>query len=249
MCYKYPKFLLLLMSFALVGSILTACNNNNSVSPAGSTTQIVVINAIPDIGPLALLLDNVQLGGTTAAVASRTYFRYSATPAYYSIKSQDSIVFQLQAYPIKSITKLGTIRSTRPNTGYTLFLTGLSSVDSLSSVFTTDTAALPSLGRGKIRFINASPRTPELNVSINGSPGFSKIGFTKVSNYVEVPAGTYEFKLTANNAPATLINTLSRVTILDGKLYTLYTKGLVGRTDSAAIGLNVFTNVNALILK
>ena len=249
MCYKYPKLLLLLMVCTFAGLILSSCNNNNSVSPAGSTTRIVVVNAIPDIGPLALLLDNAQLGGVTAAVASRTYFRYSTTPAYYSIKAQDSILFQLQAYPIKMITKLSSVHSTQANTGYTMFLTGLASVDSLFTVFTTDTAALPSLGHGKIRFINASPRTPELNVSINGSVGFSKIGFTKVSNYVEVPAGMYEFKLTANGAPTNVLNTLSRVTVLDGKLYTLYTKGMVGRIDSAAIGLNVITNVNALILK
>lgn len=249
MHYKLSKLSLLLFAVALVALALQACNNSGSVSPAGSTTRIVVVNAIPDIGPLALLLDNAQLGGTTVAVASRTYFRYTSTPTYYSIKSQDSIVFQLQTYPIKTITKLGTIQSTRPNTGYTLFLTGLASTDSLASIFTTDTAALPSLGHGKIRFINASPRTPELSVTINGSTGFSKIGFTKVSNYIEVPAGMYEFKMTASGAPTNVLNTVSRVTILDGKLYTLYTKGLVGRTDSAAIGLNVITNVNALALK
>lgn len=66
--------------------------------------------------------------------------------------------------------------------------------------------------------------------------------YKKVSGYVEVPAGIYDFKITATGAPASVLTDLSRITVQDGKLYTLFTKGLVGRTDTAALSLNVITN-------
>lgn len=232
----------LMIGYALAAAtLLSACGTSNAVSPAGSTTSIVVVNTIPDIGPLALFLDNIQLGGTASVIASRTWFRYSTTPTYYTIKTADSILFQLQSYPYRVVSKLSANHSTRANTSYSLFLVGLSSIDSVSTIFTVDTAALPAIGHGKIRFINASPRTPALDVSINGSAGFSKIPYKKVSGYVQVPAGTYEFKITSSSTGTTVLNTLSRVTVLDGKLYTLFSKGLVGRADSAAISLNVIT--------
>jgi hypothetical protein len=237
---KHPKFCLLLVC-AAIAVAFAACGTNNAVTPSSSTTKIVVVNTSPDVGPLALFLNNIQLGGTANTIASRTWFRYSTTPTYYSIGTADSLLFQLQSYPYKVISKLSAYHQTKGNTSYSMFIVGIASIDSLAAIFTIDTAAIPKLGLGKIRFINASPRTPALDVSINGSAGFTKIAYAKVSNYVTVPAGTYEFKLTANGSPNSVLNTLSRITVLDGKLYTLYTKGLVGRTDSAAISMNIIT--------
>jgi hypothetical protein len=242
MSYKRAKLFLLLF-FIAAAYLLSACSNSNSVSPAGSTTKIVVVNTSPDVGPLALFLNNLQLGGTTAStIAGRTWFRYSTTPTYYTI-STDSILFQLQTYPYKVISKLDAYHKTKGNTSYTLFVMGIASIDSLSTVFTEDTTKVPSTSPGiaKIRFINASPRTPAVDVTINGSTGFVKIPYKGVSGYVSLPAGMYEFKMSATGSTNATLNTLSRVTVLDGKLYTLYSKGLVGRTDSAAISLNIIT--------
>ena len=230
-----------MLASAFLAQVLAACNNDNGAVSPSSTTKLLVINTSPDIGPGAAFSNNAQIGkGSEVNVAARTYFRYATIPAYYGIGT-GALTLQLRTPILGTILSSDTI-TTAANKTYSLFLVGLLSVDSLSSVMLRDTAALPARGNGKIRFLNASPRTPALDVYVNGTLGFTKIKYKGVSPFIEVPAGVYDFKLTANGAPTSILTDLQRTTILDGKIYTLYSKGLVGRTDTAAISLNVITN-------
>lgn len=181
----------------------------------------------------------MQLGNSTAALANRTYFKFLVTPTYNSIGT-GVITVQLKTdHQVNLTTDVDTIAA---NINYSIFLTGLLSVDSLKSIFLRDTSSAPVLGRGKVRFLNASPRSSAMDVYINGTKGFSAIAYTKYTQFIEVPAGTYSFKITPAGSTTNTILTLPSVTIQDGRLYTLYTKGLIGRVDSAAISLNIVTN-------
>jgi len=59
---------------------------------------------------------------------------------------------------------------------------------------------------------------------------------------VQMPAGIYDFKIYATGAPGSVLVDVPLITIQDGRLYTLFTYGLTGRTDTAAIGAKVITN-------
>ncbi len=233
----------IIMVFALLAftvQLLPACNNATAVvNPGNNSTKLVIVNASPDEGPVTAYINNLQLGNTSTYLTTRTYFTYATTPVYYGIGTGD-LVFQLRDNNNNNLVTDSV--TTASNTGYTLFLVGLASVDSLSNIIVADTSAVPALGRGKVRFINASPRTSALDIYANGTLAFTKMTYKKVSNYIELPAGIYDFKMTATGAPSSVLVDLPRTTVQDGKYYTLYTKGMVGRTDSAAITLNVITN-------
>lgn len=237
---------LLNMIYAMLASlflaqVLSACNNDAGAVSPSSTTKLLVINTSPDVGPIAAFSNNSQIGrGSEVSVSQRTFFRYTTTPAYYGIGT-GNLVLQLRTPILNTVISSDTV-TTLPNKTYTLFLVGLNSVDSLSSILLKDTTALPARGNGKIRFINASPRTPALDVYVNGTLGFSKVRYKSVSGYIEVPAGLYSFQLTANGAPGNILTQIDKTNILDGKVYNLYSKGLAGRTDTAAINLNIINN-------
>jgi hypothetical protein len=130
----------------------------------------------------------------------------------------------------------------KANLKYTLIIMGVNKTDSLYYSFTADTSSTPKLGRGKVRFVNASPRTTTgLSVTANDTTLFSAIAFTKYSAFKELVAGTYDFKIFAPGT-TTVLKDIPNVTIQDGRLYTLYSYGVANRTDSLAFGSGFITN-------
>lgn len=227
--------------FVFMMYVLASCNGNSTtVSPSSSTTKLVVINASPDVGPIQAYINTYVLGITTGTSAQRTYFRYSTTPVYYSIGT-GLLTLQLRTENSKIQYSSDTV-TTVSNRGYSLFMVGLAAKDSITSLLVKDDPTPPALGKGRMRFINVSPRTQGMDVYVNGALGFTKIAYKGISPYIELPAGIYDFKMTATGSAANGLADLPRITIQDGKVYTLYSKGMVGRIDTAAIGLNIITN-------
>jgi len=225
------------MLFALLAmAVLSACNANTgaSVSPSAATTKILVVNASPDLGPITLAVGSVQLGG---------FFRYPTPSNYYSLGT-GSQNLQIRNTKYTSVIIRNDVLAV--NTAYSLYVMGIigstAPADSLSSILVADTASIPAIGYGKVRFVNASPRTPGLDVTANGTKAFSAIAYRGVSAYQQVPAGIYDFKIYTTGSSSSVLVDLPRVTVQDGRLYTLFTHGLTGRTDTAAIGAAVITN-------
>ncbi|MBW4890879.1 DUF4397 domain-containing protein [Mucilaginibacter sp. HMF5004] len=226
---------LLLTLIAVV--VLSSCNPNGSasVSPSSATTKIAVINASPDIGPVTVAIGGgVQIG---------PFFRYPAASNYYSLSSGPQF---FQVRNTKYLTVLTGNDTLAVNTSYSLYVLGINastaSSESLTAMLVADTSSIPTLGSGKIRFVNTSPRTTGLDVTANGTKAFSAIPFKGVSAYQQLPAGIYDFKIFATGASTGVLVDVPLITIQDGRLYTLFTHGLTGRTDTAAIGAAVMIN-------
>lgn len=228
------RYMVYMMFMAVVAMASCNANSGGVVNPSAATTKISVINASPDVGPVI-----VAVGGGTRL---GTYFRYPYASSYYSVSNGPE---NIQLRDNKNITLITRNDTLAVNTSYTLFLTGINassvSTESLSSMLVADTSATPALGSGKVRFINVSPRTPGLDVTANGTKVFSGVIYKGKSNYVQVPAGIYDFKIYAAGSSSVLVD-VPLITIQDGRLYTLFTHGLTGRTDTAAIGAAVIIN-------
>jgi len=229
--------LLLIVGMLLSVAMLPSCGKTAAVAASSSTTKLCIVDASPDLLPMQIYLGSLQLG------TQGKFFNYPTITNYYPVFSGEQVI-QLRNHNQASVFYVDSIL--HDNRSYTLFVTGLASAtapaDAVTYILTTDYSAIPRLGYGKIRFVNASPRTSGLDVAANGTLAFSNIAYKGVSPYVEVPAGIYAFKINATATPASALTTLSNVTVQDGRLYTLYTRGLVGRTDSAAFTAAVISN-------
>jgi hypothetical protein len=137
-----------------------------------------------------------------------------------------------------------------PNFKYTLFITGLRADSSVNAIFLTDTTlTLPPLGYGKVRFLNASPLSGSFDVYANGATtaGFKNLRFNKVSPYVQMPAGNYTFQIypagtNVSTTTAGAIGAYSNLTVQDGRIYTIYSFGISGHTDSLAFRTGAIAN-------
>jgi Domain of unknown function (DUF4397) len=232
-----PGLLVLFMLGVFLTPYLSSCGKGGQASAVGLNTQLEVLNLSPDVHPINLYLHFIKQNNFP--------YYYPTSSGYFFLNSIDTPLQVRSA----SVTTQNLISISEPgfksNSKYTLFVTGQYSTDSTVVALLTrdDSTAIPAIGFGKIRFINlAIPNTP-LDVVANGGTAFRNIGFDSISPYVQIPVGNYKFQLNPTAKPGSVLTTtLSTTTIQDGRLYTLYSYGIVGRTDTSAFNTGLLIN-------
>lgn len=218
----------------LLISAIISCGKTNNAIPVGANIQFQVVNLSPDLRPV-----NLWVGFLKRNVA----YSYPTPSGYFSMASVDTPLQIRSALANVSTTNLVSIDTLlRANTKYTLFITGFRADSTITSIFTIDTSSTSTPGRGKIRFVNASPRSVGLDVTANGTIAFTNRGYKSVSRFIEMAPGSYEFKISPTGTPANVLKSLPQVSIQDGKLYTIYSYGIAGQVDSAGFGAGVIAN-------
>lgn len=210
--------------------MFSSCGKEGAASPQGLNTQLNIINVSPDILPVEYYIG-------LRKYSTRSY--HYAIPSEYFYMSTQETPIQLRTLANRTIFNRTIPFAT--NCKYTLFVTGLVADKTDTTFLVADTSGLPTLGRAKVRFINASARTVNVDLFANGTIAFKNQGFKAITNYLELPAGIYDFKIYATGT-TTAYASLTNTTVQDGRLYTIYTRGVVGRTDTAAFAASIITN-------
>lgn len=231
--YNVLSVLFLVVVAVMVVPFISSCNKDSAnASPTGLNTQLNIIHLCPDLLKPVDLFINLRQQNTRSFVygvpSGYLYLSSLATPLEIRSAQSNLILFSKDT-------------ALRQNTRYTVFITGLVADNTRSSIFVTDTDSAPKQGNGKVRFINASARSVNVDVTANDVTAFANQGFKAVTKYLELPAGVYDFKV-YQRGTTTILYDLKNSTIQDGRLYTLYTQGVVGRADSAAFGAAILTN-------
>ncbi len=233
--YNILSVLFLSVVAALAVSFIASCGKSDSVLPAGSNIQFQVVNLSTDLQPIDLYINTTKRNPTP--------YRYPNPSGYFTLATIDTPFRIRSAATSLSSVNILTIDSVlKNNMKYTLFITGFKSKNTISYIFTKDTASITTGGRGKVRFVHATAGTDVFNITANGTTIFTNQAYKNVSKFIEMPAGNYDFKIYSTNSSTTVLYDLPNVNIQDSKLYTLYCRGIVGRTDTAAFGLGVLNN-------
>jgi hypothetical protein len=80
-------------------------------------------------------------------------------------------------------------------------------------------------GTAKVRVVHASPDAPPVDVYVNGSKALSNVPFFTASNYLDLPGGSYDIKVTPAGATEPAVIDAKGVTIEAGKAYTIAATG------------------------
>lgn len=90
-------------------------------------------------------------------------------------------------------------------------------------------------GIAKVRVIHASPDAPAVDVYVNGNVAISNVPFFTASDYIDLPAGTYQVQVTPTGQPASAAVIDASATIEAGKAYTIAATGLVANIQPTII--------------
>jgi len=239
MAFKGIRKLLIGLSLAMAGTwivyAISSCGKSTVASPTGLNIQYEILNLSPDLQPVNLFIDFNQVN--TFGIP----FIFGINHGYFYVPSTD-LPYQIRTDSASGGTLISLTDTLKSGAKYTLFITGTNGDRSLKHILTVDTSTTPTVGHGKLRFVNVSPTgISGLDVFANGTKAFSAVLYTNFSKYIELPAGNYDLQVN-NTGSTTVLKDLPSVTIQDGKLYTLYAYGYTSRLDTAAFNAGVITN-------
>ena len=218
-----------------LGCFMSSCGKSATILPQASNLQYQVLNLSPDLLPVDLYIDVTKRNVSSFYYPNPSgYFSLTSIDTPFQIRSSSTTVSTTNILSIDTLLK--------NNIKYTLFITGYRADNSITYMLTRDSSSIPQAGRGKIRFVNASPGSPLLDITANGTVAFSSQAYKNVSKFIEFPAGNYDFKVSPTGFSTTVLTDFPGITVQDGKLYTIYARGVVGRVDSAAFGLGILNN-------
>lgn len=149
-----------------------------------------------------------------------------------------------------SITKRGSNRalaSERFNllsgVGYSIFVLDTLNTNTKKYLLIEDDLSAPAADKAKVRFINLSKDAPALSLRIDGKDAnlFTDKAFYEYTTFASVdPGASVTFNIKAGDLVKT---TLPNVKIEQGKIYTIYAKGISTATiDSLKLGAAIYTH-------
>ena len=178
---------------------------NNTLS------KVKALNASPGMGNVDLLVDGVGfLPGLAFSV-----------PSIYAKIPSTSTTFAFQASATPGAIVAQTVTPITAATDSTVLLLGFPGAQT-AKLF-PDNNLPPATGYTRVRFINASPDAPPLDVLINDVKTITGLATSAASIYVPLPIGTYTIKF-VDPVTGTISPTLVDV-VFSGGVYTVYVVG------------------------
>ncbi|RFZ95129.1 DUF4397 domain-containing protein [Mucilaginibacter conchicola] len=232
-------YLILFIAGIMIVPMFSSCGKGEGVSSSNNNARLGVVNLSPDVLPFKLYGRYIVQGTNS--------YSYPFASSYTLINVADTPIQIRTAQTANNVNPTNLLTLTGGllrNTPYTLFVMGLLKDNSLTSVLTVDTSSLPANGRGKIRLVNGITNVPSgINLTLNDTTAFRKVNFKGNTQFIEVTAGTYNINIVPNNNPTKPLTGLTNFTILDGKMYTIFSYGLSSSTsDSVSYGINTILN-------
>lgn len=239
---------------ATVATALTSCGEPEYATPTPATSastaqsRYLIVNAAPGSGAGQLVsIDNVN---ATAPPAPVPYLGVSA----YTPIAAGSRLLQLSTTNNLNNLQIPVRGTFATNLSNTVFLTdpatrAASGTDPGGSraIVLADNLTPPAAGKAKIRFINlaasgtyglfisgSSPVTPLFTTaptrSARGTTTTINGSTVTFANFTEVNAGTYTLDVRASATANPVSGTQQTFTLADGKIYTLYIRGIAGNS-------------------
>jgi hypothetical protein len=127
------------------------------------------------------------------------------------------------------------------NTFYTVF--AADRVANIGPVVLVDDLTPPAAGKTHVRFVHLSPDAPAVDIAVaNGGPVlFPNVSFKGSTAFTPVASGTYDLEVRVAGTNTVALS-LPGVTLAEGRIVTVYAKGLLSGTGDQSLGAGLITN-------
>jgi hypothetical protein len=225
-----------LLPFLAIGILtFSGCGDdeNNMVTPATTAkANVLVIHASPDAPGVDLLVDNKVAGSNLTFPNNTGYLSVDAGTRNVKVNVSGT-----------STTAIEANLTLAANKDYSVF--AVNNVASIEAVVLEDNLFTPAAGKSHVRFLHLSPDAPAVDITLtDGTVVFGDYSFKEVKNsgaFTPLDAGTYNLQARLKGT-STVVLDLPNITLTNGKIYTVFAKGLVNGTGSQALGAQIIVN-------
>ncbi len=227
-----------LLTLLLATSALTAAcsdDNNNNTAPDGQA-RVRVVHASPDAPAVDVLVDDAVALSNVPYLAASDYVELADGGHNVKVNAAGT-----------PTTVIDTSVDLADGTDYTVIASGL--VDAIEPIVLTDDNSTPPAGTARVRAIHGAPSAPAVDVYVTApdadletaSPVLSNVAFGDVADYLEVPAGDYQVRVTAAGTKTVVIDS-GALTLASGQVHTAIAVDAAG--GGAPFDLLVLQDVN-----
>ena len=110
-----------------------------------------------------------------------------------------------------------------------------------------DTLSTTSSGKARLRFIHMAVKGANLEVvdsvnSTTSTPVFGSTAYLAGTQFTDIGSGTHNFLIVRTVGPTQTVMASLRTTLVEGKSYTLWVKGLPGVSGSLGVSADIIAN-------
>lgn len=226
----FKKTLLTGIVLAAMPILMISCSDDDNPTNPTAKANVMVVHASPNAPAVDLLVDNVVAGSGLAFPSNTAYLPVDAGSRNVKVNVAGT-----------STTVINADLPLTASTNYTVF--AVDSVSKISTVVLTDNLAAPAAGKAHVRFVHLSPNAPAVNITLtNGTIVFGNRSFKQGTDFTPLDAGTYDLQVrdaATNNA---VVLNLPGITLVAGKIYTVFAKGFLGGAGAQALGAQIIVN-------
>ena len=238
---KTPQFVIRLFPVIASCMLFVACDKDDDLPEEGPTARVSVTHAAPGAPPVDILVDNNRVTTTSKL----NYGSTTGTPGSpYLVLNSGERNIKVTADNTNFVFD-GNV-TLQPNMNYSVFAYDTVNAGKIKVLALMDDMTAPAANNTKVRFLHLAPNAPAVNVLlINGTDttalnNQTYIGASpnasELSAFASIAAATYRVVVRAGN---TTVLEVPAVPLTNGKIYTVYAKGLVGRTGDLGLGAGV----------
>jgi hypothetical protein len=212
-----------LLLCAVTPLLLAACNGDDrypytvpyGTAPSGPQAHLQILHASPDAPPIAVLIDGVT---------DVPYLDYGQGTGEQYLSAATTHTLAVQALtPGAPTTVIGpTTLSLQANMDYVVVAEGVEA--HVAPVIFPHTLAVVPAALTQVQFLHAAPSAPSVDVYLTApganlaasSPFAAAVAFQGAAGPTQVPAGSYEIRVTAAGNPALVYLDSGAVSLLGG---------------------------------
>ena len=227
-----------LLTLLLAASALTAACSDDDDDGTGPTGQarVRVVHASPDAPAVDVLVDDAVALSNVSYLAASNYLELADGGHNVKVNAAGT-----------STTVIDADVDLADGTDYTLIASGL--LDAIAPIVLTDDNSTPPAGTARVRAIHGAPSAPAVDVYVTApeadletaSPVLSSVAFGDVADYLEVPAGDYQVRVTPAGSKTVVIDS-GALTLASGQVRTAIAVDAAG--GGAPFDLLVLQDVN-----
>ncbi len=204
-----------LLTLLLAATAVTAAcsDDDNNTGPEGQA-RVRVVHASPDAPNVDVLLDDAKVLSDVPYLASSAYLETSAGDHNLKVNAAGTATTAIDA----DVTLAD-------GTDYTVIASDL--VAQITPIVLEDDNTAPAAGNARVRAIHGAPSAPAVDVYVTApgadieaaTPVLTNVAFGDVADYLEVPAGEYQVRVTPAGTKTVAIDS-GALTLESGQVRT-----------------------------
>lgn len=225
-----------LLTLLLAATALTAaCDDDDNTGPEGEA-RVRVVHASPDAPNVDVLLDDDEVLSDVPYLEASDYLEASAGEHNVKVNAAGT-----------ATTVIETDVTLAEGADYTVIAAGLAA--EITPIVLLDDNSTPAAGNARVRAIHGAPGAPAVDVYVTAPgadietalPVLTGVEFGDVADYLEVPAGDYQVRVTPAGTKVVAIDSGS-LTLESGQVRTAIAVDALG--GGAPFDLLVLADLN-----